>query len=74
MSLNLCVCAVSFCTIPLNFNQLGVSIPENPKETPMIVSELCSNGDLFDYIRNVAPPHLNKVVGYILYASSFNID
>jgi len=41
---------------------LGVSIPENPKETPMIVSELCSNGDLFDYVRNVPAPPLNKVV------------
>jgi len=45
---------------------LGVSIPENPKETPMIVSELCSNGDLFDYVRNVPPPHLNKVLSLML--------
>jgi hypothetical protein len=28
----------------------------------MIVSELCSNGDLFDYVRNVPAPSLNKVV------------
>jgi len=28
----------------------------------MIVSELCSNGDLFDYIRNVPMPSLYKVV------------
>ena len=28
----------------------------------MIVSELCSNGDLFDYVRNVNPPSLHKVV------------
>ena len=28
----------------------------------MIVSELCSNGDLFDYIRNVDPPSLYRVV------------
>jgi hypothetical protein len=28
----------------------------------MIVSELCSNGDLFDYVRNVPPPKLTKVV------------
>lgn len=28
----------------------------------MIVSELCSNGDLFDYIRNVHPPSLYRVV------------
>lgn len=37
---------------------IGVSIP--PPEmrlTPcMIVSELCANGDLYDYIRNTAPP------------------
>ncbi|KAF5331125.1 hypothetical protein D9619_005371 [Psilocybe cf. subviscida] len=42
---------------------LGVSIPENTKETPvMIVSELCSNGDLFDYIRNVNAPPMRKVL------------
>lgn len=28
----------------------------------MIVSELCSNGDLFDYVRNVDPPTLYRVV------------
>ena len=43
--------------------QLGVSIPEDTRVTPvMIVSELCSNGDLFDYIRNVPPPSLYRVV------------
>ncbi|GAK65927.1 kinase-like protein [Moesziomyces antarcticus] len=36
---------------------IGVSIPEDPRHVPcMIVSELCSNGDLFDYIRNVEAP------------------
>ncbi|KAG6860583.1 hypothetical protein C0995_009632 [Termitomyces sp. Mi166 len=46
---------------------LGVSIPENTRETPvMIVSELCSNGDLFDYIRNVNPPTLHKVLVMML--------
>jgi mitogen-activated protein kinase kinase kinase 13 len=46
---------------------LGVSIPENTKETPvMVVSELCANGDLFDYVRNVQPPRLVKVVSPIL--------
>ncbi|KAF9014072.1 hypothetical protein BDQ17DRAFT_1419000 [Cyathus striatus] len=46
---------------------LGVSIPENTKETPvMIISELCSNGDLFDYIRNVKPPSLSKVLHMML--------
>lgn len=51
---------------------LGVSIPQNTKETPvMVVSELCSNGDLFDYVRNVQPPKLVKVVSDILISSSF---
>ncbi|TDL25007.1 kinase-like protein [Rickenella mellea] len=46
---------------------LGVSIPENTKETPvMIVSELCANGDLFDYVRNVPPPSLYKVLNIML--------
>ncbi|KAJ7510157.1 hypothetical protein B0H11DRAFT_1178539 [Mycena galericulata] len=46
---------------------LGVSIPENTRETPvMIVSELCSNGDLFDYVRNVPAPPLNKVLAMML--------
>ncbi|EPQ57864.1 hypothetical protein GLOTRDRAFT_114462 [Gloeophyllum trabeum ATCC 11539] len=46
---------------------LGVSIPENTRETPvMIVSELCSNGDLFDYIRNVPPPSLYRVLSMML--------
>ncbi|KAG7092734.1 hypothetical protein E1B28_009062 [Marasmius oreades] len=46
---------------------LGVSIPENTRETPvMIVSELCTNGDLFDYIRNVNPPTLHKVLSIML--------
>ncbi|RPD66599.1 hypothetical protein L226DRAFT_567007 [Lentinus tigrinus ALCF2SS1-7] len=46
---------------------LGVSIPENTRETPvMIVSELCSNGDLFDYIRNVNAPSLYRVLHIML--------
>lgn len=46
---------------------LGVSIPENTKETPvMIVSELCSNGDLFDFVRNVPSPSLHKVLAMML--------
>jgi len=32
----------------------------------MIVSELCSNGDLFDYIRNVTPPSLYRVLSIML--------
>ncbi|CAD6986497.1 unnamed protein product [Tilletia controversa] len=36
---------------------IGVSIPEEPSAVPvMIVTELCSNGDLFDYIRNTSAP------------------
>ena len=36
---------------------IGVSIPPEPRHVPcMIVSELCSNGDLFDYIRNTPAP------------------
>ncbi|KAI0957880.1 hypothetical protein AcW1_006129 [Taiwanofungus camphoratus] len=46
---------------------LGVSIPENARETPvMIISELCSNGDLFDYVRNVNPPSLYRVLSIML--------
>ncbi|KAI6150654.1 hypothetical protein BKA82DRAFT_4118185 [Pisolithus tinctorius] len=46
---------------------LGVSLPENPRESPvMIVSELCANGDLFDYVRNVSPPSLYKVLNIML--------
>ncbi|KAI0689437.1 hypothetical protein BC835DRAFT_1369050 [Cytidiella melzeri] len=46
---------------------LGVSIPANTRETPvMIVSELCSNGDLFDYVRNVDPPTLYRVLCIML--------
>ncbi|KAI9459501.1 hypothetical protein BJY52DRAFT_1266235 [Lactarius psammicola] len=46
---------------------LGVSIPEDTRVTPvMIVSELCSNGDLFDYIRNVTPPSLYRVLSIML--------
>ncbi|KIY73225.1 hypothetical protein CYLTODRAFT_417196 [Cylindrobasidium torrendii FP15055 ss-10] len=42
---------------------LGVSIPENTKDVPvMMISELCSNGDLFDYVRNVPAPSLSKVL------------
>ncbi|PKI82320.1 hypothetical protein MVES_003762 [Malassezia vespertilionis] len=36
---------------------IGISIPPEPRNVPcMIVSELCSNGDLFDYIRNTPAP------------------
>lgn len=53
--------------------QLGVSIPEDTRVTPvMIVSELCSNGDLFDYVRNVLPPSLYRVVRPIAPAAYTN--
>ncbi|KAH7889602.1 hypothetical protein F5I97DRAFT_1845653 [Phlebopus sp. FC_14] len=46
---------------------LGVSLPENTRETPvMIVSELCANGDLFDYVRNIPAPSLYKVLNIML--------
>ncbi|EIM90353.1 kinase-like protein [Stereum hirsutum FP-91666 SS1] len=46
---------------------LGVSIPEDTRITPvMIVSELCSNGDLFDYVRNVPPPSLYRILSIML--------
>src|SRR5260370_3114236 len=42
---------------------LGVSIPEDTKSTQvMMISELCSNGDLFDYVRNVPAPSYHKVL------------
>ncbi|KAG8760808.1 hypothetical protein FRC14_001836 [Serendipita sp. 396] len=45
----------------------GVSVPENTKETPVVmVSELCTNGDLFDYIRNEPAPPL-KIVLRLMY-------
>ncbi len=39
----------------------------------MIVSELCSNGDLFDYVRNVTPPTMHKVVCQKLWCSKFTL-
>ncbi|ETW86121.1 hypothetical protein HETIRDRAFT_31970 [Heterobasidion irregulare TC 32-1] len=46
---------------------LGVSIPEDTRVTPvMIVSELCANGDLFDYVRNVPPPSLYRILSIML--------
>lgn len=60
---SLCISAGFLVAHTPGLSQLGVSIPENTKEIPvMIVSELCSNGDLFDYIRNVDAPPLQKVV------------
>ncbi|KAH7107693.1 hypothetical protein BKA62DRAFT_631308 [Auriculariales sp. MPI-PUGE-AT-0066] len=42
---------------------LGVCVPDNTKDTAVsLVSELCTNGDLFDYVRNVPAPNLTKVL------------
>ena len=47
----------------MNYAQLGVSIPVNTRETPvMIISELCSNGDLFDYLRGSQIPAVRRMV------------
>lgn len=36
---------------------IGVSVPSDARHIPcMIVSELCENGDLFDYVRQAPPP------------------
>ncbi|ORY26231.1 hypothetical protein BCR39DRAFT_541526 [Naematelia encephala] len=45
----------------------GICIPEDASQIPcMLVSELCENGDLFDYIRNVPPQPLRRVLGLML--------
>lgn len=42
---------------------LGVAIPDKSTGTPcMVITELCENGDLFDYIRNVPAPSFAKVL------------
>lgn len=41
---------------------IGVSIPSQKDVPVTIVTELCSNGDLFDYIRNTPAPGLDKIV------------
>ncbi|CDZ97157.1 Tyrosine kinase specific for activated (GTP-bound) p21cdc42Hs [Phaffia rhodozyma] len=45
---------------------LGVSIPEDRKIPIMMISELCENGDLFDYIRNVPAPSKKVVIKLML--------
>lgn len=40
----------------------------------MIVSELCANGDLFDYVRNVPAPSLYKVVSVISVSTYMRAD
>lgn len=45
----------------------GICIPEDSSQIPcMLISELCENGDLFDYIRNVPPPPLKRVLRLML--------
>ncbi|KAG7527492.1 hypothetical protein FFLO_06876 [Filobasidium floriforme] len=46
---------------------LGIAIPERSLHVPcMVVTELCEKGDLFDYIRNVDLPPVNKVLKMML--------
>ncbi|KIS00091.1 TKL protein kinase [Cryptococcus deuterogattii 2001/935-1] len=45
----------------------GICIPEDSTHVPcMLVSELCENGDLFDYIRNVPCPTLKRLLSLML--------
>ncbi|WVO18298.1 hypothetical protein L204_106013 [Cryptococcus depauperatus] len=45
----------------------GICIPEDSSQVPcMLVSELCENGDLFDYIRNVPCPSLKRILSFML--------
>ncbi|TXT08755.1 hypothetical protein VHUM_02883 [Vanrija humicola] len=45
----------------------GICIPEDSSQVPcMLISELCENGDLFDYIRNVPPQPLKRVLQLML--------
>lgn len=44
---------------------IGVSIPPPPRDVPcMIITELCSNGDMFDFIRNTPAPSDVEIVRY----------
>ncbi|GAA5916515.1 hypothetical protein JCM8208_005037 [Rhodotorula glutinis] len=46
---------------------IGVSIPKQPSAVPvMIVTELCANGDLFDYLRKVPAPPLSAMLDLML--------
>lgn len=45
----------------------GICIPEDSSQVPcMLISELCENGDLYDYIRNVPPPPLKRALRLML--------
>lgn len=41
---------------------IGIALNDSRDVPVTIVSELCTNGDLFDYIRNVPPPAFHKIV------------
>ncbi|GEM09553.1 TKL/TKL-ccin protein kinase [Rhodotorula toruloides] len=46
---------------------IGVSIPKQPSPIPvMIITELCANGDLFDYIRKTDPPPFTSILEILL--------
>ncbi|KPV75607.1 uncharacterized protein RHOBADRAFT_14012 [Rhodotorula graminis WP1] len=46
---------------------IGVSIPKQPSAVPvMIVTELCANGDLFDYLRKVPAPPFSAMLDLML--------
>ncbi|GAA6004675.1 hypothetical protein JCM10207_000976 [Rhodosporidiobolus poonsookiae] len=46
---------------------IGVSIPKQPSSVPvMIITELCANGDLFDYIRKTTPPPFSAMLDIML--------
>ncbi|TIB72958.1 hypothetical protein E3Q23_03165 [Wallemia mellicola] len=45
---------------------LGVSIPEDKSVPVMLISELCKNGDLFDYLRQHPPPTNKKAFQIML--------
>ena len=47
---------------------IGVSIPNEPSSTvPVsIITELCANGDLFDYLRAIAHPSFSRMLDIML--------
>jgi len=45
---------------------IGVSIPTERNVPVSIITELCSNGDLFDYVRNRPPPAFDKILSIML--------
>jgi serine/threonine protein kinase len=48
-------------------NFIGVSIPRQPSSVPVaIVTELCANGDLFDYLRGVPAPPFSAMLDIML--------